>query len=51
MRNDFQSVFVFGTSDDLQKLNSVVLIITIRQCGDYKGCSKKISMTFFFLFA
>lgn len=51
MGTGFQSVFILGTLDNLQKLISVALIITIRQCGDYKGHSKKVSMPFFLLFA
>lgn len=51
MRTGFQSVFIFGTLDNLQKFASVALMLTIRQSGDYKGHSKKVSMQFFFLFA
>lgn len=42
MRTGFQSVFIFGTLDNLQKLTSVALMLTIRQCGDYNIKDKKI---------
>lgn len=42
MRSGFQSVFLFETLDNLQKLFSVVLI-KIRQCGDYKRHNERVS--------